>query len=65
MFDGLSPMDWLFLIAALALGFGVVKFMLAHRSDGRAASDSARPQAPADPGPGPSARHDQDRHDPT
>jgi len=62
MFDGLSPMDWLFLLAALALGFGVVKFMLAQRPGGPAPPPKAPPQAPTTPGPGPSAGRDQDGH---
>lgn len=32
MFDGLSGTDWVFLVGALVLGFGVVKFLLVHRS---------------------------------
>jgi len=30
MFDGLSAMDGVFIVGALLLGFGVVKFMLAQ-----------------------------------
>lgn len=45
MFDSLSPMDWIFLVAALALGFGGVKFMLANHSGGQDSSTtSEQPQ---------------------
>ncbi len=40
MFDGLSGMDWLFIVAALALGFGVVKFMLVAKPGQKAAVPS-------------------------
>jgi hypothetical protein len=37
MFDGVTGMDWLFLVAALALGFGVVKFMMVAHAVPKAA----------------------------
>ena len=43
MFDGLSGMDWLFIAAALALGFGVVKFLLVAKPDQNAAVPSKTP----------------------
>lgn len=48
MFDGLRPMDWLFLLAALALGFGLVRFLLAHRAgqDKPPADDEPPPNDP-------------------
>lgn len=30
MFDDLSAMDWVFVVGALLLGFGIVKFMLSQ-----------------------------------
>lgn len=47
MFDGLSGMDWVFIAAALALGFGVVKFMLVQK--GASKADAAVPARPAVP----------------
>ena len=41
MFEGLSGLDWVFIVAALALGFGVVKFALSEKPGQKAAAPSA------------------------
>ena len=45
MFDGLSPMDSMFIGAALALGFGVVKFMLVAKPGQKPAVSSVMPES--------------------
>jgi hypothetical protein len=49
MFDDLSAMDWVFIVCALVLGFGVVKFMLSHA--GAAAPVANAHDTPGDPAP--------------
>ena len=49
MFDGLSGMDWIFIAAALALGFGVVKFMLAAKPGEKPAVPSVLPDTQVAP----------------
>ncbi len=58
MFDGLSGMDWLFIVAALALGFGVVKFMLVAKPGQKAAV----PSVPLDGGSAPMHQAPQEAH---
>lgn len=59
MLDGLSPMDWIFLVAALALGFGVVKFMLAHHAGGQDRPPTSQ-QPPDSTGTADTGRPEQD-----
>lgn len=46
MFDGLSSMEWLFIVAALAFGFGLVKFMMSQSAAKKAAVPSVQPYEP-------------------
>jgi hypothetical protein len=50
MFDGLTGMDWMFITAALAFGFGVVKFMFVAKAGSKAAVPSAMPDVKAQSG---------------
>ena len=49
MFDGLNGMDWLFIAAALALGFGAVKFMLVAKPGAKPAVPSVLPDTQVAP----------------
>ena len=45
MFDGLTGMDWVFVVSALVFGFGVVKFMLSVKGSAQETTlaDAAEP----------------------
>ena len=52
MFDGITPAGWLVILCALALGFGMVRFLIVTMNEKAAAEnraeDGATPNAPDD-----------------